>query len=96
MAQSTEVGYEGFEDPENLYYDPSLALPIVYTHAYQVRQVGAGGASCMGFPPNVLDALANPPANMVTAAEKVQTTNVYTENDLGRYFPSTDFMVHTD
>ena len=95
MAQDTEVGYEGFEDPENLYYDPSLALPIVYTHAYQIRQVGVGGASGIGGAPNVLAALANPPANMVTAAEKVLTTNIYTNNDLGRYFPAAEYFAPT-
>jgi len=95
MAQNTEIGYEGFEDPENLYYDPSLSLPIIYTHAYQVRQVGVGGASCIGTPPTVLNALANPPAAMVTAANAVLTTNVFTNNDLSRYFPSQEYFAPT-
>jgi hypothetical protein len=95
MVENSISGYEGFEDPENEYYDPSLALPIVFTHSYQVRQFGVGGAACKGPSPTVLRALANPPAPMVTAASKVLTTNIYTNNDLGRYFPSAEYIVQT-
>lgn len=85
--------YEAFEDIEEQYYGPNV--PSTVKMAYQVRQVGVGGVSTHGVYPTVLSALANPPANMIAAAEKVLTTNIFTNNDLGRYFPAEEYFAPT-
>lgn len=85
--------YEAFEDIEEQYYGPSV--PSTIRMGYQVRQFGVGGSSTHGVSPTVLSALANPPATMVTAADKVLKTNIYTNNDLGRYFPAEEYFAPT-
>ncbi len=92
-ANNPVSGYEGFEDPDEYDYGPSV--PQNYPMGLQVRQFGVGGTSTSGVYPTVLSALANPPAKMVTAANKVLTTNLYTNNDLGRYFPAAEYFAPT-
>ena len=70
------------EDPES----QGPTVPATYTAACQVRQYGAGGAKTTGVPRTVLNALANPPAAMVTAAGKVLTKPVVTPSDLNVYY----------
>jgi hypothetical protein len=82
-------GYEGFENPDSLYYGYSPSLPEVYTGSYQVRQFGVGGSNAIGVPINILQALASPPENMVTAADAVLVEEVVTQTDKDRYFPAT-------
>lgn len=64
----TSMQYYGYENPEENYQVLSN-MPVVYTGAWQMRQFGAGDASTHRVGANVLSALANPPANMVTAQE---------------------------
>lgn len=79
-------------DPLNPEGSTTAAPSSYYTRGTQVRQFGVGGASTKGKAPDVLGGLANPPAAMATAAAKVLTEPMYTENDLGRYFPSTEYL----
>lgn len=79
-------------DPLNPEGDTTAAAPDYYTRGAQIRQFGVGGASTKGTAPNVLHGLANPPEAMVTAAAKALTEPAYTENDLGRYFPSATYV----
>jgi len=83
-----------YEEPDPLNPEGSTtsAPPAYYAAGAQIRQFGVGGISTKGVAPNVLGGLANPPAAMVTAAAKVLTEPMYTENDLGRYFPSTEYL----
>lgn len=88
---SNAVGYQGFENPENLYPGVGNIPPAIYTGAYQVRQFGAGNARTLGQSHTILSGLANPPAAMVTAANSSGThaANLYavTQNDLDNYHP---------
>ena len=90
---SNAVGYQGFDNPENLYPGVGNIPNIIYTGAYQTRQFGAGDAHTIGRAHTILSGLASPPANMVTAANNGGTNavNLYvvTQNDLEMYGPAT-------
>lgn len=89
MSLSNPPGYQGFEDPENLYPGATDNLPIVYTQSYQVRQFGVGQANTIGAPVTILGALKSPPAAMTTAAAAAINAPVVTANDIFDYAPST-------
>lgn len=99
----TDETYTGYEDPEQVY-EVLADLPVLYTGAWQIRQFGAGDASTYGAGASILSALANPSANMVTAAENAESylggldgehgngetgyNYPVTANDKNRYFPA--------
>lgn len=87
-------GFEGFEDPEDEYYGPTY--PAAFKLGYQGRQVGVGGSNTIGTPINILSALTAPPTTMANAAAAVLTENIYTNNDLGRYFPAAEYFAPTE
>jgi len=73
---TSSIEYDAFGNPMHLYYgaNSEAEVPAFYTGGYQIRQFGAGDASTLRRGANVLSALANPPANMVTAAENADTS----------------------
>jgi len=87
------MGYQGFENPENLYYGTSPTLPVVYTGAWQVRQFGVGDARGIGHAHTITHSLASAPAAMKTAESssltKAVTLYAVTQNDLDNYHAHT-------
>lgn len=73
-------------DPEG---GTSAARPAWWTAGAQTRQFGVGGANTLAPPPTILNSLANPPAEMETAAAAVLTEPVITSSDHENYFPGT-------
>lgn len=73
-------------DPEG---DTTQAEPDYFARGAWMRQSGVGGASTRGAAPSVLNALANPPTGMVTAAADVRTHSVVTDSDKSRYYAGT-------
>jgi hypothetical protein len=73
MSLPIVPGYEGFESPEDLYPGTGNLPPLIYSGAYQTRQFGVGDSNALHVGNSVLSALANPSANMVTAASLAQS-----------------------
>jgi hypothetical protein len=101
----SSIEYDSFENPMHTYYgaNSEAAVPAFYTGGYQIRQFGVGGASTLGQPPLILDALdpaQETNCNMAAAADNVYlggsevvTANngvdyPVTTNDKNRYFPA--------
>ena len=65
------------EDPFD-WYGLSPSLPILFTGAYQTRQVGVGDSLTLGAPGNIAGALVSTavPAKMTSAINKSATRAV--------------------